>query len=151
MHISKPSASRVATANSKIPTVGMGLVKGIGEISNTVSQAMQTPFNRQVRGPSASFSKRGRTIFSNTPVTLFKFCKSRRTNQWGNWNWAILLGSQGDRRPRAICIASNKQPNPKGPVKPGGMGNKKGKTSNKITKQKPRSEVSAITSPKLRG
>ena len=40
----------VATAKSKIPTVGMGLVKGTGEINNTVNQEMQSPLNRQIQG-----------------------------------------------------------------------------------------------------
>ena len=151
MHISKPSASKVATANSKIPTGGMGLVKGMGEISSSVSQAIQTPFKRQTCGLSANLSNRGRAIFSSTRVTLLRFCKSCRINQGGKLNWAIFLGSQGDRFPRAICTAKSKQADPNGPVNPGGMGNKKGKTNNVITKLKPRSEVSAIISPRLRG
>lgn len=129
----------------------MGLVKGIGEINNTVSQAIHKPFNRHAWELFASLTKRGRVIFSNIHETLFKFCKRRSTNQCGNLKEASFLGSQGDRFPKAICIANNKQPDPNGPVNPGGIGNKKGKTSNPITKLNPRSEVSAITSAKVRG
>jgi hypothetical protein len=61
------------------------------------------------------------------------------------------LGSQGDRLPKTICNDNIKQAPPKGLLKPGGMGNKKGNTSNVITKLKPRSEVSARISPKVNG
>ena len=51
--------------------------------------------------------------------------------------------------PKTICIDNIKQAPPKGPVNPGGRGNKKGKTSKAIAKLKPRSEVSAKTSSRL--
>jgi hypothetical protein len=61
------------------------------------------------------------------------------------------LGSQGDRRPNTICNDKIKQAPPRGLVKPGGIGNKKGNTNSVITKLKPLSEVSVRMSPKVRG
>jgi hypothetical protein len=141
----------VATAKSNIPTGGIGLVRGIGKISKIANQEIQRPFNRQVKGCSAIFANRGREIFSKILVTRCRFFKIIWVKEWGNLYVAIFLGSQGDRLPKAICTDNIKQAPPNGPVNPGGTGNKNGKTNNTITKLKPRSEVSARTSPRLSG
>jgi hypothetical protein len=141
----------VATAKSNIPTGGMGFVRGIGEISKIANQEIQRPLNRQVKGFSAIFAKRGRVIFSKILVTRCRFLRIIWVKGRGNLYVAIFLGSQGDRLPKAICTDSIKQAPPNGPVNPGGTGNKNGKTNNIITKLKPRSEVSAKISPRLRG
>ena len=151
MHITNPSASKAATASNKITPVGIGLVIGIGKISKIASQEIQSPFKRQIYLLSVNFEKRGRTIFSSTLVTLLRFCRSCCANQRGNLKSAIFFGSQGDRLPNAICTDKIKQAVPGTPVKPGGMGNKNGKTSKAMTKLNPRSEVSAKISPKESG
>ncbi len=76
MQINKPSDSMVATVKSKIPTVGMGFVNGIGNISNNVNKEIQNPLIRQTKGLWAIFDNRGRAIFWKILVRRPKFCKS---------------------------------------------------------------------------
>jgi hypothetical protein len=66
--MSSPSASSMATSSSRIPIVGIGLVKGMGAISKRASQAMTRPLIRQIKGWVAMRRRRGRVIFSSRAV-----------------------------------------------------------------------------------
>ncbi len=75
MQINKPSDSMVATVKSKIPTVGIGFVNGIGNINNIVNKEIQNPLIRQIKGLWAIFANRGRVILCKILVRRPKFCK----------------------------------------------------------------------------
>lgn len=131
--------------------VGMGFVRGTGVINSRDSQVIQRPFSRQVRSLFANRESRGRVIRSKILVARAIPLNRLSTIFCENSKRSILSGSQGTRRPKAICTDRNRLAVPSIVVSPGGMGSRNGKISRIMASEKPCSEVSCRTSRRVSG